>query len=819
MVDTVTISEALSLALVGGLVALIIAAVFISQVLGYKEGSPASQRISALVQEGAQAFLKTEYKWLTAFVLVVGIIVLLVNPNPGTDGVFTMLAFWSGAILSAAAGYGGMLIATKANTRTEAACEDSLLAGLSVAFRAGAVMALTVVGFGILGMSALTLFLWGDDNLWNTMSGFGFGASSIALFARVGGGVFTKAADVGADLVGKVEAGIPEDDPRNPATIADNVGDNVGDVAGMGADLFESYVGSLIAASTLGFNDPAFKAYTTNAIALPFWIAGLGIFCSFIGTLVVIKRPLADNADLETLLWTIRYGIIVAGILVVILAAIVCTALFETAQAWELWGCIVVGLIAGQIVGFFTEYCTSYSYRPTISIAEASTTGPATVVIQGLGVGMISVIVPTVCVGIAILACNGLAGLYGVALAAVGMLSTLAITLATDAYGPVADNAGGIAEMDTDLTDANREMVRDRTDALDALGNTTAATGKGFAIGSAVLTSVGLIAAFMDAAGLQGKAVDLREPVVLTGVLIGACLPFIFAALTMLSVGKSAQAIIQEVRRQFALAPQLLEENSKFPITVDTPNGPESLPNYQRCVSYCTDAAIQEMLVPGAMSVFAPAVVGMLLGSYGLAGMLAGSLTSGFMLALTMANAGGAWDNAKKLVEKNAADYGGKGGERHAAVVAGDTVGDPFKDTSGPALNILIKLMSIVSLVLAPTFKTMDNPEGFGEAGVVGAIIVFVVVSFVCWYFTNRFDAANKKYAAEVEKLTASAKAAAAERKAEEGAAGGDEAKGEGGDEGGDEGGAAEGEAAAEGEDAGKEAEETTSPDEVKADV
>lgn len=741
---------------------------------------------------GAKAFLRTEYKWLTLFVIVVGVLVLLVNPNPGTDGAYTMLAFWCGAALSAAAGYGGMLIATKANTRTEAACTDSLLDGLSVAFRAGAVMALTVVGFGILGMSALTLFLWEDEKIWNTMSGFGFGASAIALFARVGGGVFTKAADVGADLVGKVEAGIPEDSPKNPATIADNVGDNVGDVAGMGADLFESYVGSLIAASTLGFNDPTI-AQGTNAVALPFWVAGLGIFCSFVGILVVIKRPLPDDADLGKLLWTIRYGIIVSGILIVILAAVCCTTFFDSDKAWSLWGCIIIGLVSGQVIGFFTEYCTSYDYNPTVSIARASKTGPATVVIQGLGVGMISVVVPTVSIAVAILACDALAGLYGIALAAVGMLSTLGVTLATDAYGPVADNAGGIAEMDADLEGPEGDMVRDRTDALDSLGNTTAATGKGFAIGSAVLTSVGLIAAFMDASGLGDRAVDLRQPVVLTGVLIGACLPFIFAALTMLSVGKSAQSIIHEVRRQFALLPGL--RNDDFTDYPQTVNG-EEIPNYDACVSYCTDAAIKEMLVPGAMSVFAPAVVGLLLGALGLAGMLAGSLTSGFMLALTMANAGGAWDNAKKLVERDAAtekktgkvsEFGAKGGEQHAAVVAGDTVGDPFKDTSGPALNILIKLMSIISLVLAPTLAEMDEPEGFSDAGWGGAIAIFVVVGAFCYFASRRFNQQYKDKEAEVEKLTRSAKAATAAAEAaaaaEEGAAGDEEAKDDGEEE------------------------------------
>lgn len=760
---------AASVALFAGFLALVIAAIFAKQVLDHDQGGPEMRRISGYVFEGAKAFLHTEYKFLAVFVVVLAIVIGVIIPTDQDDlaGLYTAISFVVGAVLSAMAGYFGMLMATAANARTAWACKEGLLAGLNVAFRSGAVMALSVVGFGLIGLTVLNLlFNSGMDTIdpraFNYLSGFGFGASSIALFARVAGGIFTKAADVGADLVGKVENSIPEDDPRNPATIADNVGDNVGDVAGMGADLFESYVGSLIAAGSLA---------SSNAdLALAYWIAGFGVVCSLIGVVLVLKRPLDNNADLETLLWTIRYGIFLAGFFVTIVSLILTQVMFESNEGWKRFGCIIVGLVSGILIGLFTEYCTSYSYRPTASIRESAVTGGATVIIRGLGVGMLSVIVPTLAVGVAILACNALIGNYGIALAAVGMLSTLSITLATDAYGPVADNAGGIAEMvpDSELS----EETRDRTDALDALGNTTAATGKGFAIGSAVLTSAGLIAAFTNTAGVPMAGVPLTDPVVLTGLLIGAAMPFLFAALTMLSVSKGAEAVIVEVRRQFTLAPELKIEGHDYPV-VSQLDG-QSYPQHDKCVAICVTAAIQEMVLPGVIAVFAPPCIGFALGTYGLTGMLGGSLTSGFMLAVTMSNAGGAWDNAKKLQElekgnvkaAKAACEAGEMSEQeylqikstyhtlHEAVVTGDTVGDPFKDTSGPALNILIKLMSVVSLVIAPIMKDMDNVDGFKLEGVLAAIIVFLAVLLLSIIALVVFSRQNSAREAEVAEAT-----------------------------------------------------------------
>ena len=622
----------------------------------------------------------------------------------------------------------------------------SINKGLGVAFKSGAVMSMSVTGLGLLGMTlfyAIYSNCFSDEaQVWQYLSGFGFGASCIALFARVGGGCYTKAADVGADLVGKVESNIPEDHPNNAAVIADNVGDNVGDVAGMGADLFESYVGSIIAACTLattqfvsedtencfrtaqgvfpggalyGMKDC--RGYQKSAIALPFWIAGCGIVCSIIGTFAVRTnatlrkttneedRREAETELLETLLATINKAIWLSGLLVLGTSAMSCYVLFTDAMvAGKIFGCITIGLLSGNAIGFFTEYSTSYTYSPTQNIAKASRTGPATVIIQGLGVGMVGTIVPTVIIVVAICSCNALAGLYGIAIAAVGMLSTLGITLATDAYGPVADNAGGIAERA-----ALSAETRDNTDSLDAMGNTTAATGKGFAIGSAVLTAAALIAAFMDAAGLANEPVSIREPVVLSGLLIGASLPFVFAAITMLSVGKAAEAIIVCVREQFFEKPELktdLDSPELRKWMID--NG-----KYEECITIATDASIKEMVIPGAMAVFMPIIIGLLLSSKGLAGMLIGALSSGFMLAVAMSNAGGAWDNAKKYLEKGMIPGVSKGSMQHDAVVTGDTVGDPFKDTSGPALNILIKLMSVISLVIAPALKTMQ----FGEDG------------------------------------------------------------------------------------------------------
>eukprot|EP00606_Chrysophyceae_sp_TOSAG23-5_P000212 GSChrysophyteH2.ASY1.ANO1.1440.1 assembled CDS len=623
---------------------------------GYEKGSELMQKLSKTIADGARSFLVTEYKYLTAFVLFVAIILFLLFELK-EDGCFIV-----GAMLSAWAGWLGMAVATDANAKTTYAAEkEGLNSALQIAFSAGAVMGFTTGRADAVDVASN--YAYSARNL----AGFGFGASSIALFARVAGGIYTKAADVGADLVGKVEAGIPEDDPRNPAVIADNVGDNVGDVAGMGADLFESFVGSIIATVTLAKGDLAL-------IALPFWIAGFGVLACFIGFWFVRTE---DNASQKDLLHALHKAIYVSGVIVIGGSAAICR---DKSQAWNLFGCILIGLFCGIVIGELTEYCTSYSYYPVKSITDAGRTGPATVIIQGLGVGMISCVGPMIAIVASILGCNALAGQYGIAIAAVGMLSTLCVTLATDAYGPVADNAGGIAEMaECD------EKVRDTTDALDALGNTTAATGKGFAIGSAVLTSCALLAAFFTDAGVAD--VNLGDPVVFGGLLFGAMLPYLFAALTMLSVRKAAASIIEEVRRQFAQIPGLMEGTAE----------PES----DVCVAICTQSSVEEMVLPGAYAVLSPLFIGFLVGPRCLAGMLGGAIASGAMLAIMMSNAGGAWDNSKKYIEIEKA-CGGKGTETHKACVIGDTVGDPFKDTSGPALNILIKLMSVIALTVAP---------------------------------------------------------------------------------------------------------------------
>ena len=594
--------------------------------------------------------------------------------NLSATGPWTALAYLAGAIGSGLAGFIGMSIAVRGNTRTATAAESGLNSALRVAFNSGTVMGLSVVGIGIVGVTALWL-VFGNPNV---IAGFGFGASSIALFARVGGGIYTKAADVGADLVGKVEAGIPEDDPRNPATIADNVGDNVGDVAGMGADLFESYAGSIIATIALAAAAITVVEVDSPKIVLPLMVAGIGIVASIIGAAIVRTK---DDADMGGLLWSLRYGIFGAGLLVLVGAG--AYILTNSSLSFDLWWVILIGLVVGQVIGSATEYFTSYEYSPVKWIAAQSVTGHPSTIIAGIAIGLYSTVIPTIAVVLGIWIAYELAGLYGIGLAAVGMLSTLGVTLATDAYGPVADNAGGIAEQ------AGLEPeVRERTDALDALGNTTAATGKGFAIGSAVLTALALMAAYAQVVDII--VIDLLDPKVLIGALIGALLPFLFAGLTMQAVGTAAGHMIEEVRRQFREIPGLREGK------------PGVRPDAARAVDISTRGSLRAMVLPGVVAVVAPIAVGIILGATPLGGMLAGSIISGFLLAIFMANAGGAWDNAKKYIELG--HHGGKGSDAHAAGVTGDTVGDPFKDTSGPAINILLKLMAIVSLIFGPLF-------------------------------------------------------------------------------------------------------------------
>ncbi|MCB9128363.1 MAG: sodium-translocating pyrophosphatase [Ardenticatenales bacterium] len=660
--------------LIIGLLGLAYVAYTTQQVLGRDQGNADMQRIGKAIQEGATAFLYAEYRVLAIFVAVVAVILALALNWQ------TALSFIVGALLSALAGNIGMNIAVRSNLRTAAAAQQSLNDGLRVAFGSGSVMGMSVVSLSLIGISALVLLFEGTgvslEQALQYVTGFGFGASSIALFARVGGGIYTKAADVGADLVGKVEQGIPEDDPRNPAVIADNVGDNVGDVAGMGADLFESYSGSIIAAGALSFAAIAAGELTAATVTLPFLVAAVGIIAAVLGTFLVRAE---EGASQEDLLGVLRRAIYGASVLVLVGVAIL--VLTNPAIGWDLFTVVVIGLVAGNLIGYSTEHFTSYTEKPTQGIAKAAETGPATLLIEGLAVGMVSTAAPAIIVMVAVIGAFYFGGLYGVALAAVGMLSTLGITLATDAYGPVADNAGGIAEM-AHLPSG----VRDRTDALDSLGNTTAATGKGFAIGSAVLTALALMAAYAQAAGIE--TLNLLNPIMLGGLLLGAMLPYLFAALTMTAVGKSAMAMVEEARRQFREIPGLMEG--------------ENDPDYRTCVEISTQAALREMVLPGVLAVVVPVAVGFILGAEALAGLLIGATASGFMLAVMMANAGGAWDNAKKWIETGV--MGGKGSANHKAAVVGDTVGDPFKDTSGPALNILIKLMSIVALVFAPLF-------------------------------------------------------------------------------------------------------------------
>ena len=678
--------EILILAIVAGIVALAFALYLTLNVTKQDPGSEEIQFIGRAIQEGAQAFLRREYTLLAVFVVVVAIILALfidfdvtgrVGGGGGIPG--TAISYLVGAIGSALAGYIGMSIAVRANTRTAVKAIQGLNPALQVAFNSGAVMGISVVGIGLLGVTIL-YFLFQDISI---VAGFGFGASSIALFARVGGGIYTKAADVGADLVGKVEQGIPEDDPRNPATIADNVGDNVGDVAGMGADLFESYVGSIIAtialaavgAAALGMASPG--GFDGALMLLPILVAAIGIFSAILGKFIVRT---GEDADMGKLLWSLRYGIFGAGLLVLIGTGV---AIFALNLDFKLFWVVLIGLVAGQLIGTASEYYTSFEFNPTKQLAAQSETGPATVMIGGLGLGMLSTVIPGLVVVVAMWLTYWMAGTYGVALAAVGMLSTLGITLATDAYGPVADNAGGIAEQ------AHLDpSVRQRTDALDSLGNTTAATGKGFAIGSAVLTALALMAAYAVRVDLDKAAFSLLEIEVVVGLIIGAMMPFLFAALTMQAVGRAAGAMVEEVRRQFREITGLLEGTAQA--------------DYAQAVAISTNGAMKEMVVPGLLAVIVPVLVGIILGAAALGGLLIGAIATGFLLAIMMANAGGSWDNAKKYIE--AGNLGGKGSEQHDAAVVGDTVGDPFKDTSGPALNILIKLMSIVALVFAPLF-------------------------------------------------------------------------------------------------------------------
>ena len=686
--------EGLILAVVAGVVALAFAAFLAMRVLSADEGTDRMKEIGAAIQEGANAFLKREYTVLAGFVVIVFASLLILGLVREEQDEMTAVAYLAGAAASALAGFVGMRIAVKSNMRTASAARTGLNRALRVAFSSGGVMGVTVVGVGLLGAVILWM-IFADPNI---VAGFSFGASSIALFARVGGGIYTKAADVGGDLAGKVEAGIPEDDPRNAAVIADNVGDNVGDVAGMGADLFESYVGSIIASLALaatgtafliGIDDPSRVSIEADSglAVLPFVIAAVGIATSIIGTFIVRT---GETTSIGSLLWSLRRGIFAAGALALIGSFGAIYWMLDSVgigveKVWQLWGAVAVGLGAGVIIGVSTEYYTSYEYRPTKGIAGRSVTGPATVIISGFATGMLSTVIPLIVIAAAVIGAHQLAGLYGIAIAAVGMLSTLGITLATDAYGPVADNAGAIAEQ------AHLDPeVRERTDALDSLGNTTAATGKGFAIGSAVLTSLALMAAYAQVVGL--RAIDLLEVSTLVGLLIGALMPFVFSALTMEAVGRAAQDMVQEVRRQFNEIPGLRE-------------GKEGVrAEYAKCVDISTKGALREMIVPGLLAVVVPIAVGVtpFLGKEAVGGLLIGAIAAGSLLAITMANSGGAWDNAKKYIEAGA--HGGKGTDEHAAAVVGDTVGDPFKDTSGPSLNILIKLMSIVAVVFGTVF-------------------------------------------------------------------------------------------------------------------
>jgi len=662
------------MALIVPLIGIIFALYLSFNIVKQDEGNKDIIFIGNAIKEGAMAFLSKEYRVLSIFVIIVAIIitVLLDFGKDITNYQLPKIAisYIAGAIGSAIAGFVGMSIAVRANYRTTVQAMKGLNPALRIAFNSGAVMGISVVSIGLLGITIIYLIF----DCMEAAAGFGFGASTIALFARVGGGIYTKAADVGADLVGKVEAGIPEDDPRNPATIADNVGDNVGDVAGMGADLFESYVGSIIATMTLVIS-ATFISDSKDAVVLPFFIASIGIISSIIGTFLVRTK---EGASMGSLLWSLRTGIFSAGFIVLIVTLLgSLTSMFPLEVFWI----ILTGLIAGVIIGTASEIATSYEYKYTKNLAEQAKTGAATIIIGGLGLGMISTIIPTLVIIISMALAYMLGDFYGIALAAVGMLSTLGITLATDAYGPVADNAGGIAEQAKLPPE-----VRERTDALDSLGNTTAATGKGFAIGSAVLTAGALLFSYASIAGIE--SINLLEVKVLIGLIIGTLMPFVFSALTMQAVGSAAIDMVNEVRRQFKEIKGLMEG--------------KAVADYAKAVEISTNGSLKAMIVPGLIAIIVPIATGLILSKEALGAMLAGSIASGFLLAIMMANSGGAWDNAKKYIESG--KLGGKGSDAHTAAVVGDTVGDPFKDTSGPALNILIKLMTIISVVFAPLF-------------------------------------------------------------------------------------------------------------------
>lgn len=667
------------LSAIGGVVALIYAVILAVRINKMDSGTKKMKEIAQSINEGAKAFLFSEYKILVIFVATVFVVISVCGIITKSDvlNYRTALAFLIGAILSTLAGYCGMSVATKANVRTaNAAKEKGMNSALSTAFSGGAVMGMCVSGLGLLGV-CLIYALTGDDNI---LFGFSLGASSIALFARVGGGIYTKAADVGADLVGKVEAGIPEDDPRNPATIADNVGDNVGDVAGMGADLFESYAGSLISAISLGVL--AFSGSSSWKYAVfPCLLSAIGLISSIIGTLFVRGK---DGKNPQKAL---NAGTYVASALVVISSVLLSYFMLGT---FRFAIAIIAGLLVGLLIGTITEMYTSDKFPFVKKIAKQSETGSATTIISGIAVGMQSTLIPIILIGVGIFVAyfvtngtgaDGTSGIYGIALAAVGMLSTTGITVAVDAYGPIADNAGGIAEM-SDLPNEVREI----TDSLDSVGNTTAAIGKGFAIGSAALTALALFFTFAQKVNLA--TIDIMNYKVVIGLLVGGMLPFLFSSLTMDSVSKAAQSMIEEVRRQFRTIPGILEGKGK--------------PDYKNCVAISTHAALRQMILPGVLAIVSPIIIGVLLGAEALGGMLGGSLTTGVLLAIFMSNSGGAWDNAKKYIEGG--HHGGKGSPSHKAAVVGDTVGDPFKDTSGPSINILIKLMTIVSLVFAPLF-------------------------------------------------------------------------------------------------------------------